>query len=125
MQLEADQKPQPDVELRLAVIGEILRSDERGGGNGGGGEGGGEGGGGGDEGGCEGGDGGDQGEGGGDGGCSRGTAHQVGRSRANWQSTVWLVRLIKDYNGDEGDKSVEDAWWREVGALSMGIKYEW
>ena len=84
-----------------------------------------EGGGGGDEGGCEGGDGGDQGEGGGDGGCSRGTAHQVGRSRANWQSTVWLVRLIKDYNGDEGDKSVEDAWWREVGALSMGIKYEW
>jgi hypothetical protein len=123
MHLEADQGL--DVELRLAVIAEIFRSDERGGGNGGGGEGGGEGGGGGDEGGCEGGDGGDQGEGGGDGGCSRGTAHQVGRSRANWQSTVWLVRLIKDYNGDEGDKSVEDAWWREVGALSMGIKYEW
>ena len=123
MQLEADQGP--DVELRLAVIAEIFRSDERGGGNGDGGEGGGKGGGGGDEGGGEGGDGGDQGEGGGDGGCSRGTAHQVGRSRANWQSTVWLVRLIKDYNGDEGDKSVEDAWWREVGALSMGIKYEW
>jgi hypothetical protein len=109
MHLEADQGP--DVELRLALIAEIFRSDERGCGNGGGGEGGGdgagggvggegdgEGGGGGDEGGCEGGDGGDQGEGGGDGGCSRGTAHQVGRSRANWQSTVWLVRLIKDYN---------------------------
>jgi hypothetical protein len=89
MHLEADQGP--DVELRLALIAEIFRSDERGCGNGGGGEGGGEGGGGGDEGGCEGGDGGDQGEGGGDGGCSRGTAHQVGRSRANWQSTVWLV----------------------------------
>jgi len=35
--------------------------------------------------------------------------------------------LIKGYNGDEGEgeKSVEDAWWRAVGAVSMGIKYEW
>ena len=41
MHLEADQGP--DVELRLALIAEIFRSDERGCGNGGGGEGGGDG----------------------------------------------------------------------------------
>ena len=38
-----------------------------------------------------GGEGGGKGDGGGDGGCSRGTAHQVGRLRALWQRTVWLV----------------------------------
>ena len=66
MHLEADQGP--DVELRLAVIAEIFRSDERGCGNGGGGAGGGEGAGGGGEGGGEGDGGGGEGGGEGDGG---------------------------------------------------------
>ena len=87
------------VELRVAVA-ESFRSEERGGGGeggsvggGGGGEGGGEGDGGGGVGGGSkgGGEGGGKGDGGGDGGCSRGTAHQVGRLRALWQRTVWLV----------------------------------
>ena len=79
--MEANQEPA--VELRVAVA-ESFRSEERGGG----GEGGSVGGGGGGEG---GGEGGGKGDGGGDGGCSRGTAHQVGRLRALWQRTVWLV----------------------------------
>ena len=70
MQLEADQGP--DVELRLAVIAEIFRSDERGCGNGGGGEGGGGGDGGGGEGGGEGDGGGGEGGGEGDGGGGEG-----------------------------------------------------
>ena len=106
------------VELRVAVA-ESFRSEERGGG----GEGGSVGGGGGGEG---GGEGGGKGDGGGDGGCSRGTAHQVGRLRALWQRTVWLVG--KDCNGDERVKRVlrmHGGGWRENSEKARVRKHEW